>query len=60
LLLQPLFEPEISPVGNKKVLNTVNKLREALEKSRMQEANCEQKWKARWGIQKNCNTTGWV
>lgn len=50
LLLQYCFEPEVSPVGNTRVLETVEKLRTALEWSRAQEARAEHRYKQQWNI----------
>lgn len=50
LTLQHYFEPEVSPVGNARVLELVHKLRGALEQARAQEAQAEHEWKRRWNV----------
>ena len=50
LMLQHEFEPEVSPIGNRRVLETAHQLREALEQSQQREAQAEQEWKRQWNI----------
>ncbi|KAJ5215271.1 uncharacterized protein N7498_001678 [Penicillium cinerascens] len=61
--LTPQFydEPEEVPVSNLHVLLAVHLLREQLEKSRVQEAKAEQKWKSQWNLSRIWNPTSrWI
>jgi hypothetical protein len=61
LTLQYHFEPEVSPVGNTRVLQATKALRDALENSRVQEARAEQEWKRQWNVPRIWNpTTRWI
>lgn len=61
LMLQSHFEPEVSPVGNARVLQTVHRLRVALEQSRTLEAQAEQEWRQQWNGSRIWNTTArWI
>ncbi|KAJ6020233.1 hypothetical protein N7499_003523 [Penicillium canescens] len=61
LTLQYHFEPEVSPVGNARVLQASKALREALENSRVQEARAERVWKCQWNVPRIWNpTTRWI
>ena len=50
LTLQYHFEPEACPAGNKHLRVMLEHLRNALERSKVQEARAEQEWKRQWGI----------
>lgn len=50
LALQYHFEPEATPGGNPRLLQTIQLLRLAVENSRAQEAKAEQEWTRQWNI----------
>jgi hypothetical protein len=60
LTLQYHFEPEISPLGNRRVFQAVRKMFVAIERSRSQEAQAEQAWKQQWNVPRVNPTTRWI
>ncbi|KAF3029187.1 hypothetical protein N7455_009170 [Penicillium solitum] len=60
LTLQYHFEPEAKPLGNKRVLQAVSKLRVATEQSRIREAQAEQVWKRQLKVPRFNPTTRWI
>jgi hypothetical protein len=58
---QSYYEPEDASFRNLHVLLAVRLLREQLEKSRVQEAKAEQKWKSQWNLSRIWNPTSrWI
>ncbi|KAJ5318303.1 hypothetical protein N7476_004723 [Penicillium atrosanguineum] len=61
LTLQSCYEPEDASVRNLHVLLAIRLLREQVEKSRVQEAKAEQKWKSQWNLSRIWNPTSrWI
>ena len=61
LTLQYHFEPEVSPCGNAHLMQTIDNMRAALERSVAQETEAEQEWKRQWGISRvRVPTTDWL
>lgn len=61
LSLQDMFEPEINPVGDHRVLQAVQTLRTALEQSREREARAEFEWKKQWNVPRvGAPSTRWI
>ncbi|GCB28308.1 hypothetical protein AAWM_11193 [Aspergillus awamori] len=50
LILQHEFEPEVSPVGNRRILLVMRKLQEALSDSHRKEARAREKWDRRLNL----------
>ncbi|KAB8212679.1 hypothetical protein BDV33DRAFT_211043 [Aspergillus novoparasiticus] len=58
---QDMFEPEINPVSDHRVLQAVQTLRTALEQSREREARVEFEWKKQWNVPRvGAPSTRWI
>jgi hypothetical protein len=61
LMLQYHFEPEATPIGSSRVLRVVHILRRALEVSKAQEDQAEERWTRQWKLCRGeGRTTRWI